>query len=217
MSAKSGDTAPCRRLRIMQRKRRPTSKVDSKSVAGETRRARLEIGDFPFAPRSSPPRPSPGSRRCPAAGQRAPWRGPRLGRHRPPAPGSSSPLLDARGYRGDLGIRVGPCIFGIWDQPLDRPPLDPIGRPRSLIPMASRARARARADGREVLGTVTPYCSRAHHRCRECIDRDAASSGDRQLGAVRGRSFCRQEPAGVDPNPTFTTSPVGDRVAQRAA
>ena len=44
-----------------------------------------------------------------------------------------APFLDARGDRGDLGIRVGPCIFGIRDQPIDRPPLDLIGRPRPLI------------------------------------------------------------------------------------
>src|SRR6202040_502644 len=44
-----------------------------------------------------------------------------------------APLLDARGYRGDLGIRVGPCIFGIWDQPVDRPPLDLVGWPRPLV------------------------------------------------------------------------------------
>ena len=60
-----------------------------------------------------------------------------------------APLLDARGYRGDLGIRVGPCIFGIWDQPLDRPPLDPIGRPRSLI-SGDLSRAGARVEGGEV-------------------------------------------------------------------
>src|SRR5580704_9107404 len=85
MSAKSGDTAPCRRLRINAAE--TAADLEGRledSVAGETRRARLEIGDFPFAPRSSPPRPSPGSRRCPAAGQRAPWRGPRLGRHASP-------------------------------------------------------------------------------------------------------------------------------------
>jgi hypothetical protein len=47
-----------------------------------------------------------------------------------------TPLLDARGYRGDLGIRVGPGIFRVWDQPLDRPPLDLVGRPRPLISVA---------------------------------------------------------------------------------
>ena len=41
-----------------------------------------------------------------------------------------TPLLDARRDRGDLGIRVGPCIFGIRDQPIDRPPLDLVRRPR---------------------------------------------------------------------------------------
>jgi hypothetical protein len=54
-----------------------------------------------------------------------------------------APLLDARGYRGDLGIRVGLCIFGIRDQPIDRPALDLVGRPRPLISRRlSRAGAR---------------------------------------------------------------------------
>ena len=44
-----------------------------------------------------------------------------------------APLPDARRDRRDLGIRVGPCIFGVWDQPLNRPPFDLVGRPRSLI------------------------------------------------------------------------------------
>jgi hypothetical protein len=59
-----------------------------------------------------------------------------------------------RGYRGDLGIRVGPCIFGIRDQPVDRPPLDLVGRPRSLISGSlSRAGARTRRGIRD-----TPSC-----------------------------------------------------------
>jgi hypothetical protein len=44
-----------------------------------------------------------------------------------------APLLDARGDRSDLGIRVGPCIFRVWDQPVDRPALDLVRRPRPLI------------------------------------------------------------------------------------
>jgi hypothetical protein len=44
-----------------------------------------------------------------------------------------APLLDARGNGGDLSIRVDPCIFGVWDQPVDRPALDLVGRPRPLI------------------------------------------------------------------------------------
>jgi hypothetical protein len=56
-----------------------------------------------------------------------------------------SPLLDARGDRGDLGIRVGPSVSGVWDQPLDRPPLDLVSRPGSLIFGADpRAGARTR-------------------------------------------------------------------------
>ena len=58
-------------------------------------------------------------------------------------------LLDARGDRGDLRIRVGPCIFRVWDQPLDRPALDLVGRPRPLIfRAASRAGARAPRQGK---------------------------------------------------------------------
>jgi hypothetical protein len=49
-------------------------------------------------------------------------------------------LLDTRGYRGDLGIRVGPGIFRVRDQPIDRPPLDLVRRPRPLIfAISSRA------------------------------------------------------------------------------
>src|SRR5580700_5383427 len=56
-----------------------------------------------------------------------------------------APLLDARGDGGDLSIRVGPCIFGVWDQPIDPPPLDLVSRPRSLISRGlSRAGARTR-------------------------------------------------------------------------
>ena len=51
-----------------------------------------------------------------------------------------APLPDAGGYRGDLAIGVSPCIFRIRDQPIDRPPLDLVGRPRPLIFIAdSRA------------------------------------------------------------------------------
>jgi hypothetical protein len=57
-----------------------------------------------------------------------------------------TPLLDARRDRGDLGIRVGPCIFRVWDQPIDRPALDLIGRPRPLI-SGNLSRAGARDGG----------------------------------------------------------------------
>jgi hypothetical protein len=63
-----------------------------------------------------------------------------------------TPLLDARRDRGDLGIRVGPCIFRVRDQPIDRPALDLIGRPRPLI---SGSLARVRAAARE-RGSVGP-------------------------------------------------------------
>jgi len=46
---------------------------------------------------------------------------------------------------GDLSIRMDPGVFRIRDQPVDRPPLDLIGRPQSLIFRAvSRAGARTR-------------------------------------------------------------------------
>src|SRR5580693_10546837 len=62
-----------------------------------------------------------------------------------------APLLDACRDRGNLGIRVGPSIFRVRDQPVDRPPLDLVGRPRPLISRRlSRVRARAPRDGGSV-------------------------------------------------------------------
>jgi hypothetical protein len=56
-------------------------------------------------------------------------------------------------------IRVGPGIFGIRDQPIDRPPLDLVRRPRSLIfGLDSRAGARAPRDG----GSVGATCALAN-------------------------------------------------------
>jgi hypothetical protein len=57
-------------------------------------------------------------------------------------------FLDARGYRGDLRLRVRPCIFRIRDQPVDRPPFDLVGRPRSLISGAVSPSARAPRAGK---------------------------------------------------------------------
>jgi hypothetical protein len=55
-----------------------------------------------------------------------------------------TPLLDARGYRGNLG----PCVFRVRDQPINPPPLDLVGRPRSLNSgLDSRAGARAAREG----------------------------------------------------------------------
>jgi hypothetical protein len=60
-----------------------------------------------------------------------------------------APFLDARGYRGDLSVRVCAGIFGIRDQPLDPLALDLVGRPRPLIPgRFSRAGARAPWEGK---------------------------------------------------------------------
>jgi DNA-binding MarR family transcriptional regulator len=75
-----------------------------------------------------------------------------------------APLLDARGDGGDLSIGVGPCIFCVWDQPIDRPPLDLVGRPRPLIFIAdSRACARPRRDGGSV-GAFTRRPTRSRPR-----------------------------------------------------
>ena len=62
-------------------------------------------------------------------------------------------LADTCSYRGDLRIRVGPSVFRVWDQPIDRPALDLIRRPRPLISVASRACARPRETG-EVLALL---------------------------------------------------------------
>jgi hypothetical protein len=60
-----------------------------------------------------------------------------------------APFLDARGDCGDLGIRVGPRVARIGDQPIDRPALDLVGRPRPLISgRLSRAGARAPRRGK---------------------------------------------------------------------
>src|SRR6202040_2433932 len=64
-----------------------------------------------------------------------------------------APLLDAGGYRGDLGIRVDPGIFCVRDQPLDPPALDLVRRPRSLI---SRLDSRSRLSPRHAfVGTIS--------------------------------------------------------------
>jgi len=57
-----------------------------------------------------------------------------------------APLLDARSDRCNLGVRVGPSVFRVWDQPIDPPALDLIGRPRSLN-SGLDSRAGARAEG----------------------------------------------------------------------
>ena len=59
-------------------------------------------------------------------------------------------LADTCSYRGDLRIRVGPSVFRVWDQPIDRPALDLIGRPRPLIFRAAASRAGARPRDRGV-------------------------------------------------------------------
>ena len=60
-----------------------------------------------------------------------------------------TPLLDARGYRGDLSVGVCAGIFRVRDQPIDRPPFDLVRRPRPLIfRAASRAGARAATEGK---------------------------------------------------------------------
>ena len=65
-----------------------------------------------------------------------------------------APLLDARRDCRNLSVRVGPGVFRIRDQPIDRPALDLIRRPRSLI---TRIPSRAGA-----LTTAMP-CHRLKH------------------------------------------------------
>ena len=71
-----------------------------------------------------------------------------------------APLLDAGRDSGDLRIRVGSRIVGIRDQPVNRPPLDLVGRPRSLI-FRAVSRAGARVTGGEVLALL-PTLSAGH-------------------------------------------------------
>ena len=49
---------------------------------------------------------------------------------------------------------MGPCIFSVWDEPVDGPPFDLVRRPRPLIFGADSARARARAETVEVLALL---------------------------------------------------------------
>jgi hypothetical protein len=75
-----------------------------------------------------------------------------------------APFLDARGYRGNLSIRVGAGVFRVWDQPIDLPPLDLIGRPRSLISgLDPRAGARTRRGSGSV-GAFTRLPTRSRPR-----------------------------------------------------
>src|ERR1700730_9789189 len=65
-----------------------------------------------------------------------------------------APLLDARRDRRDLRVGVCAGIFRVWDQPIDRPPLDLVGRPRSLI-SGRLSRAGARAETVQPAATIT--------------------------------------------------------------
>ena len=56
-----------------------------------------------------------------------------------------APLLDARRDRRDLRIRVGPGIFGIRDQPIDRPSARPYPPATAFDFRPPVAQARARA------------------------------------------------------------------------
>src|SRR6202045_3948650 len=92
-----------------------------------------------------------------------------------------APLLDARGYRGDLGIGMGRGVFRIGDQPVDRPPLDLVGRPRSLISgRLSRAGARTRRGRGSVdwLGLL--------------VDREATSRENKRLARRLREARLRQ-------------------------
>jgi hypothetical protein len=74
-----------------------------------------------------------------------------------------APLLDARRDRRDLGIRVGPCIFRVGDQPIDRPALDLVRRPRPLI-SGRLPRVRAPARQRGSVGAFTRRPTRSRPR-----------------------------------------------------
>src|ERR1700731_1163197 len=80
--------------------------------------------------------------------------------------------------RRDLGIRVGPSIFGIRDQPVDRPPLDLVGRPRLLIsgPL-SRAGARAPREG----GGLNARSNQAE---ADAVVREAQALGVRAISII---------------------------------
>ena len=82
-------------------------------------------------------------------------------------------LLDARGDRGDLRIRVGPCIFRVRDQPIDRPPLDLVGRPRPLISHRRLARGRAHASALDLV-----------RRPRFPYAKNARTHSDAQIAAI---------------------------------
>jgi ParB/Sulfiredoxin domain len=72
-------------------------------------------------------------------------------------------LADTCSYRGDLRIRVGPSVFRVWDQPIDRPALDLVGRPRPLI-SGRLARRRAPARQRGSVGAFTRRPTRSRPR-----------------------------------------------------
>ena len=58
-------------------------------------------------------------------------------------------VLEVNGAHQSVGVCAG--IFRVRDQPVDRPPLDLIGRPRPMISGQPRARARGRPKrGRRV-------------------------------------------------------------------
>ena len=86
-----------------------------------------------------------------------------------------TPLLDARGYRGDLSVGVCAGIFRVRDQPIDRPALDLIGRPRPLIsgPLC-RVRAPTRQRGKCWRLVASPDSKRcpptgsASNSCPQC-------------------------------------------------
>src|SRR6202040_2265273 len=93
-----------------------------------------------------------------------------------------APLLDARRDRRDLGVRVGAGIFRIRDQPVDRPPLDLVGRPRPLISgLDSRAGARAPREG----GSVGAFTHRSTLSAGALwIPADASPRSANRAGAV---------------------------------
>ena len=62
-------------------------------------------------------------------------------------------------------LALGARVFRVWDQPIDSPALDLVGRPRSAA--ISRAGARTR-DGGEVLALLPPMSWRTISERPQC-------------------------------------------------
>jgi len=102
------------------------------------------------------------------------------------ASASASPLARGRAHASREGVGVCAGIFRVWDQPIDRPPLDLVGRPRSLIPgRLSRAGARTRRERGSVGG------DRRQRGCSRCL---VPRVEPRRLQAAARVCVCRRDP-----------------------